>query len=84
MGFTSVVGKNHGRQNDFQKFGHNYWIIGGMEMYCLFLPHCMQVICSEIFALHEGDTFFTMPPYFFRHTKIYECDQFQTYLWRRE
>ncbi len=36
-------------------------VIGGAEIYRLFLPRCDELLVSFVFAEHEGDTFF--PPF---------------------
>ena len=48
------------------------YVIGGAEIYQLFLPHLDELIVSHVYEFHTGDTFF--PPFddYFREFEVLE------------
>lgn len=60
-----------------------FWVMGGGEIYRQLLPWCVEVICTEIFTSHAGDTFWQMPNYFQRGDLLLRTDDFAIHTWHR-
>jgi dihydrofolate reductase len=64
-------------------FGRQFWVMGGGEIYRQLLPFCVEVVCTEVFAAHCGDTFLELPAYFSRGHQLLRTADFSIHIWRR-
>ncbi|MDR3316699.1 MAG: dihydrofolate reductase, partial [Puniceicoccales bacterium] len=64
--------------------GKEFWVIGGTEIYRLFLPHCSEVIQTVVPKDCVGDAHFSMPEDFVRGELLVATKDFMTHRWTRE
>jgi dihydrofolate reductase len=61
-----------------------FWVIGGAEIYQLLTPHCSEIVQTVLESSCEGDTYFTMPPFFQRAELLAAKADFAIHRWRRK
>jgi dihydrofolate reductase len=63
--------------------GELFWVCGGAEIYRLLVPHCSEVVLTEVAGPVDGDRQWTIPEEFFRCECVLRGENFTTHVWRR-
>ena len=58
---------------DLELENEHVYVIGGAEIYKLFLPHLDELIVSHVYASHDGDTYFPSFDDFFGQFEVLEA-----------
>lgn len=61
-------------QNTIPLYGDDTWVIGGAEIYRMFLPHCTDLYLTRIFKDYEGDAFFPSFEHLFIQEQVIESN----------